>query len=89
MAQDEYPGVVMRGADGSLYFIPNDLLTVLRVDEETADALLAEVDEQSEVAGFGLTLPSLSTVGSVTLSPQNLAVPLNSPEGCIANVTRR
>ena len=51
--RDEVPGIWMRGADGALYFIPDDDLETFRVPEDVAEPALKDIDDaEPEAVGF-------------------------------------
>jgi hypothetical protein len=67
-------GTIMRGADGSLYFLRNEVLDACRITEkEMADSCAQLLhDNEAEVTGFSLSSGPLLTAVSVQ-GPFNLA----------------
>ena len=72
MAEEHEGGVVLRGDDGSLYFIRESTLAACKAEGEYVDRV-NEMVEGSEVEGYALTTTSLSTVTTVsTITPTSV-----------------
>ncbi len=72
MSEEQEGGVVLRGDDGSLYFIRESTLAACKAEGEYVDRV-NEMVEGSEVEGYALTTTSLSTVTTVsTITPTSV-----------------
>ncbi len=78
MAEEHEGGVVLRGDDGSLYFIRESTLAACKAEGEFVDRV-NEMVEGSEVEGYALTTTSLSTV--TTVSSTSTSTPTVKPAG--------
>jgi len=67
MAENTTSGTVLRGADGAIYFIRNEVLEACRQPDDMAKQLESLVASESEVQGFSIdTSGDLQAVGTVT-----------------------
>jgi hypothetical protein len=67
MADQQSGGTVLRGADGSIYFIRNEVLDACRQPPEMAKQLEELMASENEVQGFSIdTSSDLQAVGQVT-----------------------
>jgi len=66
MADQQSSGTVLRGADGSIYFIRNEVLEACRQPPEMAKQLEELMASENEVQGFSIdTSSDLKAVGQV------------------------
>jgi hypothetical protein len=66
MADQQSGGTVLRGADGSIYFIRNEVLAACRQPPEMAKQLEELMASENEVQGFSIdTSSDLQAVGQV------------------------
>ena len=66
MADEQSGGTVLRGADGSIYFIRNEVLEACRQPPEMAKQLEQLMASENEVQGFSIdTSNDLQAVGQV------------------------
>lgn len=64
---DQSSGTVLRGADGSIYFIRNEVLEACKQPPEMAKQLEDLMASQNEVQGFSIdTSSELRAVGEVS-----------------------
>jgi len=67
MADQQSGGTVLRGADGSIYFIRNEVLDACRQPPEMAKQLEELMASENEVQGFSIdTSSDLQAVGQVS-----------------------
>ena len=78
---DGKQGSLIRGADGSVYFIPDEQLESFRVPSETEEAINGALGEEDEVAGFGFGSFKPMTVDP--MAPQ-IAISLKVDEANVA-----
>ena len=65
-------GTVLRGDDGSVYFVRDEILAACKVDGEDLAKLEGALSGDAEVEGFALTLSSTSTLSSTKLTSPTL-----------------
>jgi hypothetical protein len=66
MADQQSSGTVLRGADGSIYFIRNEVLEACRQPPEMAKQLEELMASENEVRGFSIdTSSDLEAVGQI------------------------
>ena len=67
MADQVLGGTVLRGADGAIYFIRNEILEACRQPDDMAKQLEQLVASESEVQGFSIdTSQDLQAIGMVS-----------------------
>jgi len=67
MADQQTGGTVLRGADGSIYFIRNEVLDACRQPPEMAKQLEELMASENEVQGFSIdTSTDLQAIGQLS-----------------------
>ncbi|MCU0269890.1 MAG: hypothetical protein MUF83_14770 [Acidimicrobiales bacterium] len=72
-------GTLIRGADGSLYFVRDEVLEACKVTEDDmAEFCNGLIDEAEDVSGFGMTFGSIQTSVAVqgSFNPAGSSSPL-------------
>ena len=66
MADESTGGTVLRGADGSIYFIRNEILEACRQPDDMAKQLETVMESEGDVQGFSIdTSSDLTAIGHV------------------------
>lgn len=74
-AQESSGGVVLRGDDGSLYFIRDEVLALCKTEGEYTEQLEKALEDGDEVSGFSMDLGgrgSIESLGVVSFGKPNL-----------------